>query len=48
MVNNGGRVLNVVALGTDLKDAQRKANAACRKIKWDGAWFRRDIGHRVM
>lgn len=48
VLTNGGRVLNVVALGTDLKDAQRKANAACEMIKWDGAWFRRDIGHRVM
>jgi phosphoribosylamine--glycine ligase len=48
VVNNGGRVLNVVALGTDLKDARQKANAACEQIKWDGAWFRRDIGHRVM
>src|SRR5690606_25136481 len=48
LVTAGGRVLNVCALGADLRDAQRKANAACDKIHFDGAHFRRDIGHRVM
>ena len=48
LVTSGGRVLNVCALGDDLKDAQRKANAACEKIHFDGAHYRRDIGFRVM
>ncbi len=44
----GGRVLGVCALGDDLKDAQQKANAACDRIHFSGAQFRRDIGYRVM
>ncbi len=48
LVTAGGRVLNVCAMGDDLKAAQAKANAACGKISFDGAWFRRDIGYRVM
>jgi len=48
LVTNGGRVLAVCALADTLKEAQTKANAACEKIKFDGAQFRRDIGYRVM
>ncbi|MEM6504455.1 MAG: phosphoribosylamine--glycine ligase [Planctomycetota bacterium] len=48
LVTNGGRVLNVCAFGKTLKDAQEKANAACEKIAFEGAFFRRDIGFRVM
>ncbi len=48
LLTAGGRVLSVCALGTDLKEAQAKANAACAKIKFDGAFHRRDIGSRVM
>jgi len=44
----GGRVLNVCALGNTLKEAQQLANAACDKIHFQGAFFRRDIGFRVM
>ncbi len=43
----GGRVLNVCALGSDLSEAQERANAACEVIKFEGAHFRRDIGNRV-
>ncbi len=48
VVTNGGRVLNVCALGDDLADAQRKANAACDVIQFEGAFYRSDIGGRVM
>ncbi|MEM9414000.1 MAG: phosphoribosylamine--glycine ligase [Planctomycetota bacterium] len=48
LVTAGGRVLNVCAFGKTLKEARDKANAACDKIKFDGAFFRRDIGFRVM
>jgi len=47
-VTAGGRVLNVCALGKDLAEAQAKANAACDKIHFEGGFFRRDIGFRVM
>ncbi|MFW6058727.1 MAG: phosphoribosylamine--glycine ligase [Phycisphaeraceae bacterium] len=48
LVTSGGRVLNVCALGNDLKEAQAKANAACERIQFEGAHFRHDIGFRVM
>jgi phosphoribosylamine---glycine ligase len=47
-VTAGGRVLNVVALGKDLREAQTRANLACSKIHFEGAQYRRDIGFRVM
>ncbi len=48
VVTSGGRVLNVVALGKDLAEARDRANAACELIHFEGGFFRRDIGHRVM
>ena len=48
LVTDGGRVLAVCALADTLKEAQAKANAACEKIHFKGAFFRRDIGFRVM
>jgi phosphoribosylamine--glycine ligase len=47
-VTSGGRVLNVCALGDDLAEARRNANAACEAIHFDGAYYRKDIGFRVM
>lgn len=48
VVTNGGRVLNVVALGKDLAEARDKANAACEKINFAGGFYRKDIGDRVL
>jgi len=48
VVTAGGRVLNVVALGDTLTEARDKANAACEKIQFQGAFFRTDIGDRVL
>ena len=47
LVTAGGRVLSVTALGDDLPTATERANAAASNIKFDGAFFRSDIGHRV-
>ena len=44
---SGGRVLGVTALASDLETARNLANAACEKIHFDGAFWRRDIGGRV-
>ena len=44
----GGRVLNVCALGDDLEAARDKANAACERIQFEGAFWRKDIGFRVL
>jgi phosphoribosylamine--glycine ligase len=41
---NGGRVLNVTALGSDVGDARRRAYNAIDLISWPGMFCRRDIG----
>jgi phosphoribosylamine--glycine ligase len=48
LVTTGGRVLGVTALAADLGRAQALANAAAARIRFPGAFFRRDIGHRVL
>ncbi len=48
VVTSGGRVMGVTALGASLADAQRAANQAASLIQFDGAFYRRDIGHRVL
>ncbi|MET3926476.1 phosphoribosylamine--glycine ligase [Devosia sp. 2618] len=44
----GGRVLNVTALGKDLKEAQERAYAAVDQIIWPEGFCRRDIGWREL
>ncbi len=44
----GGRVLNVVGTGTDLREAADHAYAAIEKISFEGAHYRRDIGARAL
>ena len=44
----GGRVLCVCALGNDLLQARDRAYAAVVRIRFDGAFHRRDIGHRAL
>ncbi len=48
VVTAGGRVLGVTALGDDLKAASDRCYAAVDKIKFDGAYCRRDIGAKAM
>jgi phosphoribosylamine--glycine ligase len=48
LVTSGGRVLGVTALAGDLRAARDLANEACGRIDFDGAFFRRDIGDRVL
>jgi len=45
---NGGRVLNVVSLGNDIKEAIDRAYRACGLIRFDGMHYRRDIGRRAL
>jgi phosphoribosylamine--glycine ligase len=47
LVADGGRVLNVVALGASVAEAQRRAYAAVDRIDWPGGFCRRDIGWRA-
>ncbi len=44
LLNNGGRVLAVTALGDTLDAALAKANAAAETIVWQDRYYRRDIG----
>ncbi len=44
----GGRVLNVVGLGKDLREALERAYAFIPKIRFPGALYRKDIGRRAL
>jgi phosphoribosylamine---glycine ligase len=46
LVTNGGRVLNVTALGPTIDDARERAYTYCAEISFDGMRFRRDIAGR--
>jgi phosphoribosylamine--glycine ligase len=48
LVTAGGRVLGVQALGDDVAAAIRAAYAAVEHIRFDGAHYRRDIGHHAL
>jgi phosphoribosylamine--glycine ligase len=48
IVTNGGRVLCITALGDTVHQAQIKAYKLTDKIKWEGAFYRTDIGHRAI
>lgn len=48
VVNSGGRVLGVTALGDTLADAKERAYAAVDLISWNGAWCRRDISDKAL
>ena len=48
IVTNGGRVLCVTALGDNVTEAQKAAYAAVEHIKWEGMFYRKDIGYRAI
>lgn len=48
VATSGGRVLCVVGLGDSVAEAAQDAYASVAKVHWDGAYFRRDIGHRAI
>lgn len=45
---NGGRVLNVCALGDSVRQAQARAYEAVDRIRWSDGFCRRDIGRRAV
>ncbi|MFZ3072272.1 MAG: phosphoribosylamine--glycine ligase [Thermodesulfobacteriota bacterium] len=47
-ITDGGRVLGVTALGSDIKSAVDKAYSAAGKINFDGAHYRKDIGKKAL
>ncbi len=48
VVTSGGRVLCVTALGSTVKDAQKKAYNVVKKINWANVYYRTDIGYRAV
>ena len=48
LLADGGRVLNVTALGATVAEAQARAYEAISKIDWPGGFCRRDIGWRAV
>ncbi len=48
LLTGGGRVLHVSALGDNLEDALKQAYAGVRKIAFEGATYRRDIGKKAL
>ncbi len=47
-VTAGGRVLGVTAIGANIQSAIDSAYKAVDVIRWNGCYFRRDIGHRAL
>lgn len=48
LLNIGGRVLCVCALGETVASARTHAYELVRNIHWEGAYYRSDIGHRAV
>jgi len=48
IVTNGGRVLCVTALGSNVRAAQRRAYEIAEQVHFEGKQYRRDIGHRAV
>ena len=48
LLTTGGRVLCVTALGGSVRQAQLTALHAVRKVRFEGAQWRNDIGHRAI
>jgi phosphoribosylamine--glycine ligase len=48
LIADGGRVLNVTALGADVAEARARAYAAVSMISWPGGFYRSDIGWRAL
>ena len=46
IVTDGGRVLNVTAIGESLAEARSRAYEAIGAIRYNGAWYRHDIADR--
>lgn len=48
VVTNGGRVIAMTALGTDLSEALAKSNKAAATVTWEGRNYRTDIGFDLL
>jgi len=48
IVNAGGRVLGITAIGDDLPTAIKLAYQGVEKISWQGSFYRTDIGRKAL
>lgn len=48
IVNAGGRVLGVTALGSSVSEAQHTVYHALQSLDWAGGFYRKDIGYRAI
>ena len=48
VVTHGGRVLCATALGATVAEAQNLAYNLAKRVHWEGAYYRTDIGHRAI
>ncbi len=48
VVNSGGRVLGVTAIGDSISGAKLQAYRAVKEIRWPGAWCRKDISDKAL
>jgi phosphoribosylamine--glycine ligase len=48
ILTDGGRVLGVTSTGKTFEEARKKVYRAIGEITFDGAYYRKDIGHRAM
>lgn len=48
VLTDGGRVLGVTALGDSISAAKLQAYTAVQKIRWSGAWCRKDISDKAL
>ena len=48
VVNAGGRVLGVTAMGSSISNAKLQAYKAVKEIRWQGAWCRKDISDKAL
>ncbi|MDE6101258.1 MAG: phosphoribosylamine--glycine ligase, partial [Paramuribaculum sp.] len=48
LLTSGGRVIAVSSLGDTIADALEKSFRSIGQIRFDGSYFRRDIGRDVM
>ncbi|HBX57290.1 phosphoribosylamine--glycine ligase [Pseudomonas sp. UBA2684] len=48
VVTAGGRVLCATAIGRTVEEAQQQAYRLAEKIRWNGCFYRNDIGYRAI
>ncbi|MBC9249496.1 phosphoribosylamine--glycine ligase [Pseudomonas alcaligenes] len=48
VVTAGGRVLCATAIGNSVSDAQQQAYRLAEQIRWNGSFYRSDIGYRAI